>query len=170
MCSMSAEKGLNERLAAGERESNGLRSEVNQMAATLAQLREELKNSEKTLQKNVADSVRALSAAKVEKQKLQSLLEGANSSLTNNGTRASSDIAAMEKRIGDMEAEAASGMKAIEEAHHCALHELREKQDAALDAERIVLENFKAVSILKETQLQVCQCFRYMRASTSIGF
>lgn len=155
---MSAEKGLKERVAAGERESNGLRSEVNQMAANLSQLREDLRNSEKSLQKSVADSVRALSDAKGEKQKLQFLLEGANSSIENNGTRASGDIAAMEKRIQDIEAEAASSMRATEEAHQCALHALREKQNAALDAERIVLENFKAVSLLKETQLQVLLC------------
>lgn len=155
---MSAEKGLKERVAAGERESNGLRSEVNQMAANLSQLREDLRNSEKALQKSVADSVKSLSDAKGEIQKLQSLLEGANSSIENNGTRASGDIAAMGKRIHDIEAEAASGMRAAVEAHQCALHSLREKQNAALDAERIVLENFKAVSLLKETQLQVLPC------------
>jgi dGTP triphosphohydrolase len=159
---MSAEKGLKERVAAGERESNGLRSEVNQMAANLAQLREDLKNSEKALQKTVADSVKALSAAKGEKQKLQSLLEGANSSLENNGMRASGDIAAMAKRIENIEAEAASGMRVIKDAHICAMHALREQQNAALDAERIVLENFKAVSLLKETQLQVGPCSWYM--------
>lgn len=150
-------------MAAGDRESNGLRSEVNQMASNLAQLREDLKTSDKALQRNVADSTRALSALKGEKQQLQLQLEDANNSLSNTGTRASSDIAVMTKRIEDSNVEAAGVMRAVEEAHQSALHALREKQITALDAERAVLENFKAVSILKEAQLQVLLLvlFRY---------
>ena len=120
MIGVSNEKDFKERSAANERESSGLRGEVNQMAKTLSLLREELKSTEKNLLKNSSESVKTITNLTNENDKLQKLINDTKLLNLNSNEKSSHEIMEMKKKIMDRENEIKNEMKSKDEAYKSA--------------------------------------------------
>lgn len=153
--SASAEKTLRDRASAGERESNGLRAEVNLMASTLANIREELKSQEKSEKKKSAELSSAIAVLREEKVKLQGQLEELKNSMTSSGSKATTEMSTLVSKMETREMEMKREMKEREEAQRMALERAKDRHASEMQTERAMLESAKALASQTQAQLQV---------------
>lgn len=140
---------------AGERESNGLRGEVNQMAATLSHIRDELKTAEKNTEKTSAENLKQIEKLEKEKEKLLKQLNESNSNSSSMGEKSVLEIKEMKRKMEQREGEVKEERRAREEAQRVAIETFRDKHMTELEAERAVQSNLKTAAGLKQGQLQV---------------
>ena len=98
-------KRMQDALSVAERDTTSLRGEINQMALTLAQLREELKNNEKNLTKTTADLNKTIATITADRDRLQKLLDDTKKSMSSMGDKASNEVLALRKMMEEKEAE-----------------------------------------------------------------
>lgn len=153
--STSAEKVLRDRAAAGERESNGLRAEINQMASTLAIIRDELKNQEKNEKRKTAELTSAMAALKDEKERLLCQSEELKASMTSSGSKASIELSSAVSKMELREAEMKREMTEREDAQKRALERLKDRHASEMQTERALFENANAVAAQTHAHLQV---------------
>ena len=149
------ENELKNRAAAGERESNGLRGEVNQMAATLSHIRDELKNSEKNAEKNALENDKKIEKLEKEKEKLQKLLSDSNSSASNNNEKSTNELNLLKKKMDTRESEIKTEQRLKDETHKKAIEVYRDKHMTEMEAEKAIQNNIKAAAALKHSQQEV---------------
>ena len=138
-------KTFQDRAITGEKESNGLRAEVNQMASILTTLREEMKNNEKLSQKKLLDSSEAFSLLKNENEKIQILLEESKQNSSLNNSKLNLEFIDLEKRIKEREKEFEKNV-------------LERKEEEKIAIEIIAAEhtnNSDKLKILNENKLKV---------------
>lgn len=138
-------KTFQDRAIAGERESNGLRAEVNQMASILTTLREEMKNNEKLLQKKLLEASEAFSFLHNENEKNKILLEESkkNSFLIN--SKLNLEFIDLERRLKEREKEHEKNFLERKEAEKIAIEIITSEHT----------NNFEKLKILNENNLKV---------------
>lgn len=138
-------KSFQDRAITGEKESNGLRAEVNQMASILTTLREEIKNNEKLSQKKLLDSSEAFSLLKNENEKIQILLEESKKKSFLNNSKLNLEFIDLEKKLKEREKEFEKNV-------------LERKEEEKIAIEIISVEhmnNFEKLKILNENNIKV---------------
>ena len=151
----STEKEFQEKADAGRRESTGLRGEVNTMAATLASLREELKNNEKKEQKKSSELLKTISLLNDEKLKLQNLLNESNSSMSTSNQKSLLELNLMRKKMDDRENDLNIENRQKEQAQKNAFETFNAKHIAEIENEKLIQNKIASDAEVKEKQMQV---------------
>ena len=158
----NTEKDFQEKADAGRRESSGLRGEVNTMAATLASLREELKNNEKKEQKKTSELLKTISLLNDEKLKLQNSLNESNLSMTNSNQKSLLELNLIRKKMDDRENDLNIENKQKEQAQKNAFEKFNAKHIAEIENEKLLQNKIAATAEAKEKLMQVTTCLFFI--------
>jgi hypothetical protein len=150
-------KSFQDRATAGERESNGLRAEVNQMASALSSLREEIKNTEKITQKKLLEASVASALLKDENEKIQNLLEESKKNLSLKDSKLNVEHFELEKRLKEREKEFEKNVLERKEAGKVAIEIMNLEHTNTLEKMKISNENNERLALERESILKVIQ-------------
>ena len=148
-------KTFQDRATSGERESNGLRAEVNLMALTLTNIREEIKNCEKLSQKKLLEASEAYLLLKDENEKIQMLLEDSKKNSSLNNSKLNLEFSDMEKRLKEREEEFEKNVLQEKEAEKIALEIMIFEHTKSVEKLKILNENNERLAIEREAILKV---------------
>ena len=125
------------------------------MAATLASLREELKNNEKKEQKKSSELLKTISLLNDEKLKLQNLLNESNSSMSTSNQKSLLELNLMRKKMDERENDLNIENRQKEQAQKNAFETFNAKHIAEIENEKLIQNKIASDAEVKEKQMQV---------------
>ena len=125
------------------------------MAATLASLREELKNNEKKEQKKSSELLKTISLLNDEKLKLQNLLNESNSSMSTSNQKSLLELNLMRKKMDNRENDLNIENRQKEQAQKNAFETFNAKHIAEIENEKLIQNKIASDAEVKEKQMQV---------------
>ena len=132
------------------------------MAATLASLREELKNNEKKEQKKTSELLKTISLLNDEKLKLQNSLNESNLSMTNSNQKSLLELNLIRKKMDDRENDLNIENKQKEQAQKNAFEKFNAKHIAEIENEKLLQNKIAATAEAKEKLMQVMICLFFI--------
>lgn len=141
---------LMQKLNIAQKESESYRAEINQMGATLATVRDELRKAEKNAQKAAQDTVKTIEGLNNDKEMLQNKIQELRQQLTNISTEAGSELESLKQNHGQqIDNMKKAHMKALEESQQLLV---RIKENQRLENESALATKQALVASLEKKE------------------